>query len=139
MSASLGDYDNDGYLDMYVGEWRAFGYTPTPSQARLLHNLGAAQPGYFEDVTAASGAAMGPLSGRALFIRAIRLRHASSTSIAMDTPISSWPAILAPRSCFGTMATARSPMARRPSPAISGQATWAWPLATLTGTACSIG
>jgi len=63
-SASFGDYDNDGYLDMYVTEWRGLsGYTANPPQARLLRNLGAAQPGYYTDVTAASGAAMGPLSG----------------------------------------------------------------------------
>jgi enediyne biosynthesis protein E4 len=63
-SASFGDYDNDGYLDMYVTEWRGLsGYTQNPPQARLLRNRGAAQPGHFDDVTAASGAAMGPLSG----------------------------------------------------------------------------
>ncbi len=68
-SASLGDYDNDGYLDMYVGEWRplATSYTTNPTQARLLRNRGAEQPGYFEDVTAASGAAMGPVSGQPVY------------------------------------------------------------------------
>jgi hypothetical protein len=64
MSTSFGDYDNDGYLDMYTSEWRGLsGYTGDPTRARLLRNRGAAQPGYFDDVTAASGAAMGPLSG----------------------------------------------------------------------------
>jgi hypothetical protein len=64
MSTSFGDYDNDGYLDMYTSEWRGLsGYTGDPTRARLLRNRGAAQPGYFDDVTVASGAAMGPLSG----------------------------------------------------------------------------
>jgi hypothetical protein len=68
MSASFGDYDNDGYLDMYVTEWRGLsGYTPDPPLARLLRNRGAAQPGYFDDVTEASGAAMGPLSGQTVY------------------------------------------------------------------------
>ena len=54
---TFGDYDRDGYLDMFVGEWRADIYNPThaPSNARLLHNRGAQAPGYFEDVTAAAG------------------------------------------------------------------------------------
>jgi hypothetical protein len=66
MSSSMGDYDNDGYLDMYVTEWRLTNST-SPPRARLLRNLGAAQPGYFEDVTAASGASMGPLAGQSIY------------------------------------------------------------------------
>jgi hypothetical protein len=51
-SASFGDYDNDGYLDLATGDW----HTPVAdSQSRLLRNLGAAQPGFFEDVTAGAG------------------------------------------------------------------------------------
>lgn len=65
MSASFGDYDNDGYLDMYVGEWRPVsnGNLTEQPRTRLLHNRGAAQPGYFLDVTAVSGTAMTPLTG----------------------------------------------------------------------------
>ena len=58
-SASFGDYDLDGFLDLHVTEWR-------PSQlvgdavagVRLLRNLGADSPGYFEDVTDAAGVQM---------------------------------------------------------------------------------
>lgn len=49
---SFGDYDNDGYLDLMTGDW---GTPIADSQARLLHNLGPAQPGFFEDVTVAAG------------------------------------------------------------------------------------
>ena len=58
-SASFGDYDRDGFLDLHVTEWR-------PSQlvgeavagVRLLRNLGSESPGYFEDVTEAAGVRM---------------------------------------------------------------------------------
>ncbi len=58
-SASFGDYDLDGFLDLHVTEWR-------PSQlvgeavagVRLLRNLGAQSPGYFEDVTEQAGVQM---------------------------------------------------------------------------------
>jgi enediyne biosynthesis protein E4 len=57
-SVSMGDYDRDGYLDMYVTEWRGFSSSSNPSQARLFRNQGAAAPGHFVDVTAAAGVAM---------------------------------------------------------------------------------
>jgi hypothetical protein len=56
-SVAFGDYDRDGWLDIYVGEWRQSriaGSCP-PSHARLLRNRGADSPGAFEDVTFAVG------------------------------------------------------------------------------------
>ncbi len=51
-SATFGDYDGDGYLDIHTNDWA----TETAlSTSRLLRNLGAATPGHFEDVTAAAG------------------------------------------------------------------------------------
>ena len=57
MSTAFGDYDNDGYLDMYVSEWGFLGVTPPAlrSHSRLLRNLGQSNPGHFEDTTLESG------------------------------------------------------------------------------------
>ncbi|NOY94352.1 MAG: VCBS repeat-containing protein, partial [Deltaproteobacteria bacterium] len=58
MSVVLGDYDADGYLDVYTTAWRPrtfSGGSGSTAHARLLHNLGAANPGHFEDVTRAVG------------------------------------------------------------------------------------
>jgi len=49
MGLDLGDYDNDGWLDLYVTSYQN-------ERAALLHNI---EDGVFEDVTLASGAAMG--------------------------------------------------------------------------------
>jgi hypothetical protein len=59
-SAAFGDYDRDGYLDLYVTEWGHLisSSPPAPSNSRLLRNRGASNPGYFEDVTVAAGVAL---------------------------------------------------------------------------------
>jgi hypothetical protein len=54
-SVSFGDYDNDGWLDIYVGEWRELDDPSIPVQARLLRNLGSVSPGHFEDTTNSAG------------------------------------------------------------------------------------
>lgn len=56
-SIAVGDYDRDGYVDVYFTEYRgSSGATPiATSDARLLHNRGAAAPGFFDDVTVAAG------------------------------------------------------------------------------------
>jgi hypothetical protein len=49
---ALGDYDGDGYLDILTSDHSR----PMSSNgSRLLHNIGAANPGHFEDVTHAAG------------------------------------------------------------------------------------
>lgn len=56
MAVAVGDYDLDGWTDLYVGEWRTTaGLGKVPSHSRLLRNRGAAAPGHFEDVTEAAG------------------------------------------------------------------------------------
>ncbi|MEM6292705.1 MAG: CRTAC1 family protein [Myxococcota bacterium] len=56
MGIAVGDYDLDGYLDLFVTEWMSDGGVGEhPSHNRLLHNLGDAAPGHFEDVTIAAG------------------------------------------------------------------------------------
>ena len=62
MTIAVGDYDRDGWLDMYTTEWLphldlGFDYKNfTHSNCRLLRNLGAqGKPGYFEDVTELAG------------------------------------------------------------------------------------
>ena len=61
-SIGIGDYDNDGWIDMYVTEWRQTflqdlsGTEGFSSNSRLLRNLGGSgKPGYFEDVTDKAG------------------------------------------------------------------------------------
>jgi hypothetical protein len=55
-SIAVGDYDRDGWLDLYTTEWRP---GPSPNEdtahARLLRNLGG---GFYEDRTLAASASM---------------------------------------------------------------------------------
>jgi hypothetical protein len=48
-SVGVGDYDRDGYLDLHLTDW----LVGAPHQ-RLFRNRGAAQPGFFDEVTAAA-------------------------------------------------------------------------------------
>ena len=57
---TFGDFDNDGWIDLFVTEWSSVEWTvgSHPSDQRLLHNLGAqGRPGVFEDVTDRVGVA----------------------------------------------------------------------------------
>ena len=56
---TFGDFDNDGYTDIYLPEWiyhYATGHRRSAS--RLLRNLGHEKPGHFEDVTDRAGVSM---------------------------------------------------------------------------------
>lgn len=56
MTPTFGDYDLDGWLDIYVGEWRLVSALGEgQSNSRLLRNRGEEAPGTFEDVTLTSG------------------------------------------------------------------------------------
>ena len=58
-SASFGDYDGDGWIDLHVTEWRPSQLVGEGSTGvRLLRNRGAAAPGYFDDVTMEAGVNM---------------------------------------------------------------------------------
>jgi len=52
-SVATGDFDGDGWLDLFTTEWSPDFLEPNGS--RLLRNLGAASPGHFEDVTDLAG------------------------------------------------------------------------------------
>jgi hypothetical protein len=62
---SFGDYDRDGWIDLYTTEWRFWDFSPgfERSHSRLLRNRGAEAPGYFEDVTVQAGVDLDPLYG----------------------------------------------------------------------------
>ena len=58
-SIAVGDYDRDGWLDLYTSEWRPGGAaTEATAHARLLRNFGAEGPGIFEDRTLAANVSM---------------------------------------------------------------------------------
>ncbi len=55
MSVGAGDFDRDGYVDLFTTEWN--GQPPVTcggTHARFLHNLGSEAPGFFEDGTEAT-------------------------------------------------------------------------------------
>ena len=64
-SASFGDYDRDGYLDLFVTEMQSDAVNPGVARpvSHLFRNRGAAAPGFFDDVTEASGVALDGVVG----------------------------------------------------------------------------
>ena len=86
-SASFGDYDNDGFLDLHVNEWRTAEENPgrKASNTRLLRNRGATAPGHFEDVTESAGVLMDRPSADSL----------AFSSRFLDLDFDGWPELLA--------------------------------------------
>jgi hypothetical protein len=66
-SVAFGDYDRDGYLDIFVTEWRHNNGVQNPngghSHNRLLRNVGATRPGHFTDVTVEAGVSVDSIEG----------------------------------------------------------------------------
>ena len=58
-SIAVGDYDRDGWLDLFTTEWRpGTSVGPDSHHVRLLHNLGLEDPAAFVDRTEAAGVSM---------------------------------------------------------------------------------
>lgn len=57
-SSTFGDYDGDGYLDLFTTSWKDQHGTAT----RLYRNAGAANPGHFIDTTVGAGVEMTTVS-----------------------------------------------------------------------------
>ncbi len=64
--ASFADFDNDGYLDLYIVERSEAHLNPEALGpfGRLFRNRGAEAPGYFDDVTIPAGVVMDDVQGR---------------------------------------------------------------------------
>ena len=61
LSPAAGDYDRDGYLDLFTSQWGPSSTDPgplPPHASRLLRNVGAAAPATFTDTTVAAGVDM---------------------------------------------------------------------------------
>ncbi|MBW2255927.1 MAG: VCBS repeat-containing protein, partial [Deltaproteobacteria bacterium] len=82
-TATFGDYDRDGWLDIHMNEWRRYrSSTEVRSHARLLRNLGSAGPGEFEDVTWDAGVQLDGISSTGVW---------SFTSAFTDLDQDGWP------------------------------------------------
>ncbi|KAJ7374302.1 hypothetical protein OS493_007388 [Desmophyllum pertusum] len=63
MTPNVGDFDQDGFVDIYVTEWLPHNLGK-PTTSRLLRNRGHGARGYFEDVTLNAGCGYGQLFPR---------------------------------------------------------------------------
>ena len=59
-STCFGDYDKDGWIDIYTTEWRLDSDNPDGAlqNSRLYRNMGAANPGHYTEETYNAGVAM---------------------------------------------------------------------------------
>jgi len=89
MSLTLGDYDGDGFLDLYTTAWRPRTFVSgagSTTHARLLHNRGASAPGHFEDVTRAAGLDLGGLDPSGTWSFAARFVDLDNDGV-LDLPV----------------------------------------------------
>ena len=91
-SVAVGDYDRDGWLDLFTTEWAVKGNIP--SHSRLLRNRGEAAPGFFDDVTIEAGVS---LDAKGFFSQATRAFAPAFVDLDQD----GWPD-LAIAADFGT-------------------------------------
>jgi hypothetical protein len=96
-SVAVGDYNRDGWLDIHLSEWSTKGllgyfgdpkFPPPdrPGHTRLFRNMGASNPGHFEDVTLASGALTDPPGADGLFTRVYSFGNAFADFDGDDWP-----------------------------------------------------
>lgn len=55
MSTCFGDYDRDGWPDLYIAQWEPALDPFVPGHSRLFRNQGSIAPGHFEDTTLEAG------------------------------------------------------------------------------------
>uniref|UniRef100_V9GVG1 Peroxinectin n=1 Tax=Hydra vulgaris TaxID=6087 RepID=V9GVG1_HYDVU len=98
MTPTFGDFDLDGYIDIYVSEW-IFHFYGEVTANRLLRNLGKEKPGFFEDVTDKAGVNM---DGFWKYYN----RHSSGTLVFgasfTDFNNDGWPELLITGDFFGS-------------------------------------
>ncbi|XP_031572884.1 uncharacterized protein LOC116306893 [Actinia tenebrosa] len=89
MTPNFGDFDRDGFLDIYVTEW-ILHTVGKPSASRLLRNKGFVKAGYFEDITDQVGLNMDGYRGGSSLNRGTHTFGASFTDFDED----GWPELL---------------------------------------------
>ena len=95
-SASFGDYDRDGFLDLHMTEWWRQNQNSSFQDyynIRLLHNRGADKPGYFTDVTEIAGVGMEKV--RIKLVDSTKLHAAAAFSTRFtDLDRDGWPDLI---------------------------------------------
>ncbi len=95
-SASFGDYDRDGFLDLHVTEWWRQNQNSSRQDyynIRLLRNRGADKPGHFTDVTERVGVGMEKV--RIKLVDSTKLHAAAAFSTRFtDLDRDGWPDLI---------------------------------------------
>jgi len=98
---AVGDYDRDGWVDIYTTDWRGPTLFDSLPHARLLRNRGFEAPGHFEDVTQAAGVLVDQSPGCLQGLTGCETRSFAPAFVDLDAD--GWPD-LAIASDFGTSA-----------------------------------